>query len=375
MRNIKVSELTAGLKFSKPVYIEGENLLVPENVEIKQKDIDRLKRWGVEYVQSEGTQVSLENAADARSDLPVGETLFEYKQAVEQADQIFIDLYSGRLPDKEIINDTVENVFQLLIAQPEQLIGPMFSIQKTKHHLSQSAVNCLVLSVMIGRGLKLPSYQLINLATAAVLHDSGMSRIPQAILDKKGALSEKERQLVNTHTIHSYRIISRELGYPEEVGRTALYHHERWDGKGYPKQLKGKEIPLTARILSVVDAYEAMVRDRPYRDSMIGYRAMRQLLNDNSRRFDSEILKVFLKSMGIYPVGSIVILNDGSVARVVGNHEGVPLRPKVKLLVNNSGRTLGPELQRIIDLYKEAKYFIVRAVSVGEIKKMSKVAS
>lgn len=371
MRSIKVDDLKPGMKFSKPVFMDGENLLVPEGIEIKQKDIDRLLRWEVGEVQTDGETLS-ENSETPQDKNFFGDgATFEYNKAVDLADNIFLQTNDGGLPDKVDIDEVVENVFQLLIEKPDQLIGPMFQVQNTQHSLSQSAVNCIILSVLIGQNLKLPNYQLMNLATASCLHDIGMTKIPKAILNKSGQLTEKERKVMTTHPIYSYRIITRELGYVEEVGSTALYHHERWDGKGYPKQLKGKEIPLTARILSVVDAYEAMVRERPYRDSMIGYRAMRQILNDNSRRFDAEILKVFLKSMGIYPVGSIVILNDGSVAKVVKNHKQVPLRPVVRILVSSSGRKIPVEQQKDVDLYSAGGSFIVKAVSVGEMKKIS----
>jgi HD-GYP domain-containing protein (c-di-GMP phosphodiesterase class II) len=199
-----------------------------------------------------------------------------------------------------------------------------------------------------------------------------MTRIPKKILEKSGELSADEKQRIKTHPIYTYRVITRDLGYSDEVGKTALYHHERWDGKGYPKGLSGKNIPLTARILSVVDAYEAMVNERPYRSPMIGYRAMRQILNDNSRSYDSDILKIFLKSMGIYPVGSIVILNDGSVAQVRRNRREVPLRPVVQLLVRGDGTRLPKEKQEEIDLFNNSRYFIARAVSPGEMNRLSK---
>ncbi len=372
MRNIKVRDLTPGMRFNRPVYIDGENLLVPENVEIKKKDIDRLMRWEIAEVQTEGDMVGTE-AGKSGGDFIQEGPVFEYNKAVDLADKLFLSLSEGTVPEKVEVNEIVENVFQILIENPSRLIGPMFQVQNTKHNLSQSAVNCMILAVLIGQNLKMPNYQLINLATAALLHDIGMTKIPRAILEKKGELTDREKQVVYTHPIYSYRIITREIGYPEEIGRTVLYHHERWDGRGYPKQLKAKEIPLTARILSVVDAYEAMVRERPYRDSMIGYTAMRQILNDNSRRFDAEILKVFIKSMGIYPVGSIVILNDGSVAKVIRNNLQVPLRPVVRVLVSPAGRKLSGDKQKEIDLYVEGKYFIVKAVSVGEMKQLKKM--
>jgi len=369
MRNIKVADLSPGMIFTQPVYIDGENLLVPENVELKKKDIDRLIRWEISEVQTEGDIAGKEAVRKEHYFSQEGQ-VFEYNKAVELTDKIFVGLVEGNLPEKVEVNEIVENVFQILIESPDQLIGPMFQVKNTSHNLSQSAVNCMILAVLVGKNLKMPNYQLINLATAALLHDVGMVKIPKSILEKKGELTEKEKKIVYTHPIYSYQIITREIGYPEDIGRTVLYHHERWDGKGYPKQLKGKEIPMTSRILSVVDAYEAMVRERPYRNSMIGYTAMRQILNDNSRRFNAEILKVFVKSMGIYPVGSIVILNDGSVAKVVRNNLQVPLRPVIKVLVSPAGRKLAPEKQKEIDLVAESKFFIVKAVSIGEMKKM-----
>jgi HD-GYP domain-containing protein (c-di-GMP phosphodiesterase class II) len=276
------------------------------------------------------------------------------------------------VPEKETIDSVVNELFAMMKNKPDELLGPMFQPIETQHSLSKSAVNCVILAVLIGQHLKLPNHQLLNLAYAALLHDIGMTRIPKAILQKSGELTQDEMQRIKTHPIYTYRIITRDLAYSDEVGKTALYHHERWDGKGYPKGLSGKDIPLTARILSVVDAYEAMVNDRPYRSSMIGYRAMRQILNDNSRSYDSDILKVFLKSMGIYPVGSIVILNDGSVARVKSNRREVPLRPIVQLLVSGDGTKLPPERQKEIDLYNNASYFIAKAVSPGEMSRLSK---
>jgi HD-GYP domain-containing protein (c-di-GMP phosphodiesterase class II) len=369
MKTIKVAELKPGMRFSAPVYIEGESLLVPENIELKEKDIERLKRWGIPEVETEGDIVS-SGAADSAE--VGGEVNSEYANCVSLADDIFLASSEGKVPEKETIDSVVNTLFTMMKQKPDELLGPMFQPIETKHSLSKSSINCVILSVLIGQHLKLPNHQLLNLAYSALLHDIGMTRIPKKILEKNGELSSDEMQRIKTHPIYTYRVITRDLGYSDEVGKTALYHHERWDGKGYPKGLSGKNIPLTARILSVVDAYEAMVNDRPYRSSMIGYRAMRQILNDNSRSYDSDILKVFLKSMGIYPVGSIVILNDGSVAKVKRNRREVPLRPIVQLLVSGSGNRLPKEQQKEIDLYNNASYFIAKAVSPGEMNRLSK---
>jgi len=98
----------------------------------------------------------------------------------------------------------------------------------------------------------------------------------------------------------SYRIITKDLKHPEEIGVIALQHHERLDGMGYPRKLKGEEINLAARIVSVADAYVSMINNRPCCKAMSGYKAMKNTLNDNGRHFDPKILKAFLEIVGIY---------------------------------------------------------------------------
>ncbi|HQG40991.1 MAG TPA: HD domain-containing phosphohydrolase, partial [Spirochaetales bacterium] len=158
------------------------------------------------------------------------------------------------------------------------------------------------------------------------------------------------------------------LGYPDEVGVIVLQHHERWDGEGYPRKLKGAEIDILARIVSVADAFEAMISEKPYRNSMIGYQAMKHLMSDNGRRFDPDVLKAFLQSMGVYPVGSLVLLNNSAIARVVENHAQAPLRPKIRLLVDATGTVFQEHEGSMIDLLKEKALFIVRAISPQELK-------
>ena len=131
--------------------------------------------------------------------------------------------------------------------------------------------------------------------------------------------------------------------------------------------MKGEDISLFARIVTVADAYEAMVGERPYRNSMIGYTAMKNVLSDNGRHFDPQVLKAFLESMGIFPIGSIVQLNNSSIGRVSENHADAPLRPKIELLIDEFGTQI--EGSEMVDLLSKKNLFIVKAIdpkSFGE---------
>ncbi len=376
MKNISVNNLTVGMKFDKPVYVDGENLLVPPGVPIKQKDIDRLKRWNIGEVQSDGQVI--DEAAEKDQKLkqfdeilapPLDKELNElYLSSIEKMDTIYQNIKKGVKVKTDEIDDIINQLLPLIKDKQDEIISQIVSTIYERSQYAISAVNCMILSSMVAMKLKIPSHRLFHLSIAALLHDIGMIKVPEKILNKKEALSEEERKVIKTHPIYTYRIIIKTLMYPEEVGQIALQHHERWDGKGYPKGLSGKNIKLAARILSVADAFEAMISIRPYRNSMIGYRAMRELLNDNSRRFDSDILKIFIRIIGIYPIGSIVLLNNSSIGRVTATHIGAPLRPVVKIIIDSRGKPL-LEKEKEVDLLQERKYFITRALSPEELKK------
>ncbi len=371
MKKIKVEDLKPGQKFDKPVYVDGDTLLVPERVVIREKDIKRLKSWNITFVETEGKPISTEE--EKKKEEQTISKLLEgkgdeglvklYTQAVKDLSEIFNDIKNGRKVKTADIDEIVTNLVHAVRDHSEAMTSLILQNPGTGDQTASSAVNCLILSVVLAQHLNFPNHHIMNTAIAALLHDIGMARIPSAILEKTGDLTTEEKKQIQTHTLYTFRIITRELKYSEEIGKLALLHHERWDGKGYPKQLKGKQIPVISRIISVVDAFEAMVRDRPYRNSMIGYTAMRQILNDNSRRFDSEILKIFIKAMGIYPVGSIVILNDGSIGRVERIHGDAPLRPLVRLIVDAKGKRMEESGGKTIDLLEKKDYFITRAVN------------
>ncbi len=373
MKKIKVSDLKAGMRFSAPVYLDGENLLVPEKIEIKEKDIKRLVRWNIEFVETEGDPVTDSDTGSNGGDFAgfTGDSSVTrvYRRAISKLDEVFKDIREYSRADKIDIDNIITDIFSLIRDKPEELKAiTMISVER-EHDLVQSSLNCMIVSIILGKQLRIINSRLIMLAVAALLHDIGMTKIPEVLLNKKENLTSDELKIIHSHPVYSYKLITKSLKYQDEIGRIALHHHERWDGKGYPDKLIGKEISISSRIISVADAYGAMLKDRPYRGSMIGYKAMREILNDNSRRFDSDILKVFIKSMGIYPLGSLVILNDSSIARVNRVHNKAPLRPSVQILMTPAGRILKGVSEKSVDLLTEKSLFIVRAISKEEILK------
>jgi HD-GYP domain-containing protein (c-di-GMP phosphodiesterase class II) len=417
MKKIPVKTLQPGLMYSEPVYIDGNNLLVPAGVAIRKKDIERLNAWGIETVETDGnalavvsdpkqqpgvvpaaapgkspaaplnqkTEKEAEPAAGSQNaQEPVkkkGSSLSltevqentgayrSYIDLIERLDGVFSNIASGISVEARAIDDITSRLLQAIRDQRDSIIGYILGGEVVGHDMAKSSVNAAILSALIAQELKLPSHKIMQIITGALLHDVGMFRLPKEILDKRGVLSESELQRMQAHPLYTHKIVSKELLYPEDVGLIALQHHERWDGEGYPRRISGTAIDMGARIVSVADAFEAMVSQKPYRNSMMGYQAMKNLLSDNSRRFDPDVLKAFIQTMGIYPIGSIILLNSGSLARVIEVHGDAPLRPKIRILVDEFGKVFKQDEGDIIDLLTEKSLFIAKAVDPKELAK------
>ncbi len=378
MRSIKVSELKPGQQFDKPVYIDGENILVPPRVPIRQKDIQRLQKWQISDVTTEGEMLSegFDEGQEENTFFMRAFNTSEHELVMkthtklrQQIRTVFEQIRNYDPVETSAIDTVVDAMFRLLEQYPNQTIEYiLYGFQGAMTDVD-NALNAAIISTPIGTSLGMAKHRLIHLATAALLHDVGMLRLPPEIVNKKDKLTAEEAQTIRTHPVHSYKIITRELRYPEEIGRAALQHQERWDGQGYPKMLSGENIILFARIVAVIDSFQAMISKRPYRNSMMGYTAMRNILSDNGRRFDPQVLKIFIRAMGIYPVGSVVLLNDSSIGRVVENNRSAPLKPKVKIMIGENGHEYRDDHGSVVDLAEEKKLFIAKAVDPREISK------
>lgn len=369
MRRIPVKDLRPGQKFDKPVYVDEESLFVPEGIAIREKDIRRLMDWEVESVMTDGEVIGGDPykgkhpffANPFRTPEMKG-IMKTYHELSERLLAIHGGVRTEEPVDAEGVKSIVDDILKLLEDKANDTVQFILYGFQGEAGFVENALNSAILSALVGKKMKLARHRLLNLTTAALLHDIGMLRIPEEIRGKQGKLSTDELRVVRTHPIHSYKVITKELQFPEEVGTAALQHQERFDGRGYPRGLAKEKISDLARIIAVVDSFEAMVSKRPYRDPMIGYTAMKNLLSDNSRRFDPEILKVFIKALGIYPIGSIVLLNDGSIGRVLENDGEAPLKPKIKLLIGADGTEYPNDDGEVINLTERRDLFIAKAV-------------
>jgi len=424
MNVISTNDLRPGQMFSSPVFTQGTNMLVPANVPLRQKDIDLLVSWGIDVVKTEGELIveddtvndfDIEDIFDAdeldvlkglrfnneTENEPEGEDEFNrimeddtpvvnvpekkpvikfsisdvrinsgpyraYKNLIEKLNSVFTGLKSGLDIEMRMIDNISVLLLQDLRDYPDSFVGFILGGEVSGHELAKGSVNTAILSALTAHELKLPNHKVHNIVSGALLHDIGMLRLSKGITEKKGGLSEAELEQIKSHPLHTSKIVTKELFGPHEVNLIALQHHERWDGQGYPDSLVGQTIDIGARIVSVADAFEAMVTKKSYRPSLSGYQAVKNLLADNARRFDPAVISAFTKVMGIYPIGSIVRLNDESVARVTRVHVNAPMRPVIQLLMDRNKKVINPGETPTIDLLADKTLFIRQAIDPAE---------
>jgi HD-GYP domain-containing protein (c-di-GMP phosphodiesterase class II) len=183
--------------------------------------------------------------------------------------------------------------------------------------------------------LEMDMQRVFDIAFGALLHDIGKMRVSPEILNKPGPLSEDEFRLVKSHVVLGADLLRQMPGIPAVAFEPLEYHHERHDGSGYPRGLKGDEIPTIGRMAAIVDVYDAITSDRVYRKAIEPAAAIQKMFEWSRHHFDPELTQVFVRCIGIYPVGSLVLLESGRLGIVVEQHESNLLTPVVRVIFDS----------------------------------------
>ncbi len=270
--------------------------------------------------------------------------------------------FGGNLSTEDI-EDDVRNILELIKEERNTFILKVFSKKEHPDVLSYEieSVDICILALVVGIDLKLADSDLLILGVSCLLKDLGMNKIPSEILNKKEDLLEDEIHEIKNHPDYSIEIIG-ELGFGQNIKDVVIDHHERWDGKGYPRGKSQENINYMARVISVIDGFNAMKEDRPYRESLEGYGAIKSIIGDNGQRYDPTILNVVVKSIGIYPIGSYVALNDASICQVISINKDKPLKPVVKVIINKDGTE--SKSNSVVDISDNNRFFVVKSVLV-----------
>lgn len=213
-------------------------------------------------------------------------------------------------------------------------------------HSFSVATLCVVIGIKMGLGESV----LVDLAASGLLHDLGKMQVPKTILNKPDRLDGQETVLMQMHPEIAFEQLRPTGVFPQGVLRGIEAHHEKYDGSGYPKGLAAEKIPFYGRVLAVADVYDALTSDRPYRKAWHAHEAVEMIMGSVHSHFDYDVVKAFLQSVSVYPLGMVVRLSDGRRGVVLKNHSENTLRPRVRL-ISPEGR-----VEEDVDLLRDAAY-------------------
>jgi len=218
------------------------------------------------------------------------------------------------------------------------------------------AVNVAILAVTMARGMGYSPDRLTEVCAAGLIHDIGIARIDPAILDKEPEkLTSNQRHQVKAHPKYGHHAVIETYRELEPLAGYILQHHERVDGSGYPYGIKLAEMDEIAQIIALIDTFEALIHPRNRRDALVPPIGIKQILTNEGSAFPKHLLKTLIDTISIYPVGCIVRLNSGEIARVIQISHHNPLRPVVRVTHGPDGRPVTP---KTIDLKNQTIIYI-----------------
>ncbi|HRP68157.1 MAG TPA: HD domain-containing phosphohydrolase [Turneriella sp.] len=376
MTRYQVKLLRPGVSFTKPVYIDPTNMLAAANVIVTQSDIDRLVKWKIEEVLSEGEPVYAnkkdESAfMDGQQKIDIENIKRELKNLLrakpgfnnltEASEAILKNFYErvnqNNNPVTNDVRNKAEEITNFVTDNPLLVIYVLQYIIETSTY--KHVIACAIYSVRLGLALDFSRPKIVELVFAILMMDVGMLKVPSTIIEKKEKLNETELQIIHAHTVHGYQMLTQTAKIKNSIASVALQHHEHFDGSGYPRKIKGAEMAEYARVASILDSFCAIISEKPYRKNRLPYEAMKELLTLGIYRYDPIYLKTFLDSQAIYPLGSIVELSDGSTGMVVMASKGKPMRPVVWIL--RDAKNQRPKQLEFVHLLYTTDKFISRA--------------
>lgn len=248
---------------------------------------------------------------------------------------IFDNMARGNPINVKLVCEVV-NVLVDQMLRSDTLLLQLAAVRLVDDYTFSHMVNSALYAAAFGRCLGLSTSDIRDLCLAGLLHDVGKAKVSHEILRKPGELNCDEYGEIKKHPEYAYAELCKYPELNERVRQSALQHHERGDGSGYPRGLRQEHWSLFARIIAIVDVYDALTSDRCYRGRVQPHESADILMGDcAANRLDAELVRVFLKHIARYPLGAEVVLSDGRCARIICIHPEFPLRPVLEILEHN----------------------------------------
>ena len=328
----------------KEVYIDTERGIDEEDA-LSQKEVELQNQ---EKLNS-AAQLNMASAGT----VSVEEELLKAHKLQAKAKGIMSNVLSdvkfGKPLETEAFDDLADGMIDSVMRNHNAL-ACLGRIRKKDNYLMEHSINLSVLMGIFAKSMNIDRETMHQAMVGALLHDIGKIMVPDNILHKPGKLDDNEFARMKQHVVYSRDLLKKTPGIHPLTVDVAAQHHERIDGSGYPEGLTGCQICREGKMVAITDVYDAITADRCYHKGLTPTAALKKLLEWSGTHFEEPLVHKFIRSMGIYPVGSLVMMESGRLAVVIEASEQDQTRPIIKLIYNTRLKHFIPT--EIIDLSK-----------------------
>jgi HD-GYP domain-containing protein (c-di-GMP phosphodiesterase class II) len=254
-----------------------------------------------------------------------------YDRTTEMLRKLASDVWAGHPVELARVEEVVDEMVESMVRNPDALMW-VARLREQDITTYEHGLQVAVYLVAFGRHLGFPRAQLSQLGAIGLLLDVGKIRLPRALLEKQGPLTPEEFALAKMHVELGLEILAETPNWSPEVIEGIAQHHERMNGSGYPRGLKGEQIGIFGRMAGVTDCFAALTKPRPYAEAVSSYAALRSITGWGGDFFHAPLTEQFVQAIGVFPVGSLVELSTGAVAVVVSHNKLRRLKPRVLML-------------------------------------------
>lgn len=312
MRFIELNKLKIGDKLAVDVYDNDQTLLLAKGKLLTVSLINKLNSLGFTGVYIDD---NVSKGVNFVSAIPI-----------ELCNSTITDLQSLDI-DKAFLN--AKKIVNVLMEMSDTC-PEFFNIKTFDNYTYQHSLSVAIYSTLLGIASGYKDEELVNLAVAGLLHDIGKLMIDAEIINKPDKLTNTEYSIIKQHSKHGYDMVRKNFDISSTIKMGIYEHHENEDGSGYPRGLKGDKIYKFAKIIHICDVYDALISKRQYKESQTPYEAIKFILDKKGKMFDADFVKLFIEVIPAFPVGTMVMLNNGTVGIVKQNTIGYCFRPVIK---------------------------------------------
>lgn len=385
MKAFPVNNLESNYYFTKRAYLDEKYILLSPETPITTQMINRLKHWRYKTILSNGSLVDAPTVSKTPSaevsslsidqDIKEQELLAEarafYSELTAFIERLFTNFVTKNDLQERPISEMVKRTIDMVRSHRGQILRLNELAEEEKNFIVNHSAKTTIVAVSTGMVIRMPSHKLIELGTAALLHEIGMVRLPPQLYMSDRQLSPQEKKAITAHPVLGFKIL-KQFSFPMSISLAVLECRENVDGSGYPRGLTSEKISLYAKLIMVAASYTAMTSPRPYRGPLDGHQALMDMLKRKGQMYDDTVLRALVLDLSVYPIGSYVQLAGGQRGIVVESNKTNARAPMVRIIAGPNGELYAE--QQVVDTGSVPDHAVARALPADTFEESTRTA-